>query len=124
MVVVDGSCGDLSKVEGVEKLLCLETQNLYGFHRGVDKNKISTFQSLISKGFQLPIVPVVEDKGDFYMALLLDEIGKIDGGHHRAYSHYLKGEPLYVLKIHYEHINPSSVINIRDIEYRDNLYMK
>lgn len=116
MVMIEGNYTKVSQVSGIEYALDFSRDNLYGFQRGVFRENIEDIRQKIHKGLIPPSVKVIRQNNNFYMAYLIeDETGKPDGGHHRAYAHYLEGKFLPVSIIDPKYIAFNSRINIKEI---------
>lgn len=121
MVMFDGNFTWISQVSGIETEINLGKTKLYGFQRGVFRNGIEDIRRKIREEFQFPRVNVIASGGDFYLAFLVDDrTWKPDGGHHRAYAHYLEQKPLSVRVVDRKYIAcPPVWIPITDLILRD-----
>lgn len=116
MVMIEGNYTKVSQVSGIEYELDFFRDNLYGFQRGVFRESIENIRQKIREGKILPSVNVILQNNNFYMAYLIeDETGKPDGGHHRAYAHYIEGKVLPARIIDKKYMAFNSRINIKDI---------
>lgn len=116
MVMIEGNYRKVSQVSGIKYSLDFSIEDLHGFQRVVFKGNIENIRQKIREGQILPSVNVIRQNNNFYMAYLIeDETGKPDGGHHRAYAHYIEGKVLPVRIIDEKYIAFNSRINIKEI---------
>lgn len=110
----------VSEVKGIEAFLNLKVDNLIGFHKKVEEEKIKEMVELLKKGHSFPPVKVVKLMEHVYhMAFLIDEkTGHPDGGHHRAYAHFVAEKPLNVEIIDKKYMFPYPYTNIRNLMFR------
>jgi uncharacterized ParB-like nuclease family protein len=120
MVIYSGNFTKISEIEGEERMLDLKKINLIGFHKGVDKEKVLSMLEAIAHNAQFPPVKVVEINEENYSMCFLvdDETMKPDGGHHRAYAHYLADKKLKVKIVSRKYIHNIG-INIREMTWRE-----
>jgi hypothetical protein len=117
-MILDGNYTKVSQVSGIETELDLYKVRLYGFQKGVFRKNVEDIRERIKAGEMFQRVNVIQQSdSEFYMAFLInDEDGKPDGGHHRAYAHYLENKVLPVRIVEKQYICHPSWILINDIK--------
>lgn len=119
--MIDGPYTTTKEVHGEEVFLDLNKVRILGFHKGVDKKDVESLIEAISKDAVFPPVKVVRSgEKIFSLAFLIDsETGKPDGGHHRAYAHYLAGKKLRCEIVPFCYLAQNAKIAIQDLVYRE-----
>lgn len=119
-MIIEGNYTKVSQVSGIETELDLRTILLYGFQRGVFRKNVEDIQRKIRLDEKFQRVNVVRVRSEFYMAFLInDNDGKPDGGHHRAYAHYLENKALSVKIVDEKYICHPPLILINDMKLRE-----
>lgn len=109
-------------VEGEEIFLDLSRVELFCFQKCVDRSIVSNMLEGIMLKKEFSPVGVTKINEDTYsLTILTDQDGYMDGGHHRAYSHYVAGEKLRCLLVpsKYRALHKPQ-ITIRDIKIQNN----
>lgn len=110
-------------VEGEETFLDLSQKKLFCFQEYVDKGIISKMLGSIMAGKEFPPVGVVKINDDTYSLTILinSETGGIDGGHHRAYAHFVAEEKLrcIIIPSKYQAFHKLQ-LTVRDMRFKDN----
>ena len=115
MVFLDGQYTKVSEVSGIEIELNLRNHVVYGFQVGVYKTNVDDIRGKIRKGQKFERVNLTQEGDNFYFTFLVDDkTGRIDGGHHRAYAHFLEGRVLPVRIIDGKYRAIFSKFRIRD----------
>ncbi len=91
-------------------MLDLRRVNLYGWEAVKNREVIAYFIAKIRKGAELPLVIVARRAGGAY------ELATFDGGHNRAYAHFVAGIPLPCIVRSQEKGSTRNMVNIRDIQ--------
>jgi hypothetical protein len=117
MVMMDGFFGTTDDVNGIETSLDLYKNELFGFQYLVSPRKVDDFCKLIRAGVDVPRVCVTTTNNQSYhIAFLIDsKTGRPDGGHHRAYSHFLEKKPLQVKIVSLRYQNCRSIIPVQNL---------
>lgn len=117
-MIIDGNYTKVSQVSGIETELDLHKVKLYGFQRKVVRQSVEDIQRRIRNKENLPRVCVIaQNPTEYYMACLFEDgTGRIDGGHHRAYAHFIQFEPLPVKIVNARYIAHPPWILVSDIK--------
>ena len=118
--MLDSNYTQVSEAKGPEFLLYWDKVRLWGFQRTVEEEVIKSMRKFIQSGGLFPPVPVTTLTGHIYlMAFLIDdEQGKPDGGHHRAYSHYIEKKPLLCRLVDQNYTAYNSTVDVKDIVFK------